>query len=75
MLDDSPPPLRPRRRAVLGGLLGGALALTGCGSLGSEPRVREWNLFGGGDGARLLQIHDQYVAKHPNVAFQTHTLA
>ena len=56
MLDDSPPPLRPRRRAVLGGLLGSALALTGCGSLGSKPRVREWNLFGGGDGARLLQV-------------------
>ena len=75
MLDDSPPPLRPRRRAVLGGLLGGALALTGCGSLGSRPRVREWNLFGGGDGARLLQIHQQYVAEHPDVAFEAHTLA
>ncbi|TCO16567.1 multiple sugar transport system substrate-binding protein [Kribbella steppae] len=75
MLDESPP--HPSRRAVLGGLLGaaGALALSGCGSLGSTPRVREWNLFGGGDGARLLQIHDQYVAEHPDVHFEAHTLA
>ena len=75
MPDDSPPPLRPRRRAVLGGLLGGALALTGCGSLSGKPRVREWNLFGGGDGARLLQIHQQYVAEHPDVRFSATTLA
>ncbi|WP_432886770.1 extracellular solute-binding protein [Kribbella sp. CA-245084] len=68
------PPLRPGRRAVLGGLLG-ALALTGCGSVGSKPRVREWNLFGGGDGARLLQIHQQYVAEHPDVRFSATTLA
>src|SRR3954471_8448190 len=68
------PPFRPGRRAVLGGLLG-ALTLTGCGALGSKPRVREWSLFGGGDGARLLQIHDQYVAEPPDVASQAHTLA
>ncbi|MET9269433.1 extracellular solute-binding protein [Kribbella sp. NPDC003557] len=73
MRPDSPP-LRPGRRAVLGGLLG-ALALTGCGTLRSRPKVREWNLFGGGDGARLLQIHQQYVAEHPDVAFEAHTLA
>jgi len=73
MRPDSPP-FRPGRRAVLGGLLG-ALALTGCGSLRGKPKVREWNLFGGGDGARLLQIHQQYVAEHPDVAFKAHTLA
>src|SRR5687767_10424613 len=67
---DRPPPLS--RRTVLGGLLGaaGAAALGGCGSLGSSPKVREWNLFGGGDGARLLQIHDRYVAEHPDVRFE-----
>jgi multiple sugar transport system substrate-binding protein len=79
MLEESPPspPSRPRRRAVLGGLLGaaGALALTGCGSLGATPRVREWNLFGGGDGARLLQIHQEFVAQHPDIQFEAHTLA
>ncbi|MET9317185.1 extracellular solute-binding protein [Kribbella sp. NPDC003505] len=73
MRPDSPP-FRPRRRAVLGGLLG-ALTLTGCGTLRGKPKVREWNLFGGGDGARLLQIHQQYVAEHPDVAFEAHTLA
>lgn len=67
-------PFRPGRRAVLGGLLG-TLALTGCGALKSKPKVREWNLFGGGDGARLLQIHQQYVAEHPDVLFEAHTLA
>lgn len=84
MVDDPqhrrPAPPGLSRRSVLAGALGlaGGLALTGCGSLGSDSgsgRVREWNLFGGGDGARLLQIHEKFVAQHKDIAFEAHTLA
>jgi multiple sugar transport system substrate-binding protein len=66
----------PSRRTLLAGALGlaGGLTLSGCGSSGGG-RVREWNLFGGGDGARLLQIHDKFVAEHKDIAFEAHTLA
>ncbi|TCM48825.1 extracellular solute-binding protein [Kribbella sp. VKM Ac-2568] len=69
--------IKPSRRSLLAGTLGlaGGLALSGCGSLGRDARVREWNLFGGGDGARLLQIHDKFVAEHKDIAFEAHTLA
>ena len=71
-------PITPSRRTLLAGALGlsGGLALSGCGSFGGpDARVREWNLFGGGDGARLLQIHDKFVAEHKDIAFEAHTLA
>jgi multiple sugar transport system substrate-binding protein len=74
-------PLTPSRRTLLTGALGlaGGLAmsgtLSGCGAFGHDARVREWNLFGGGDGARLLQIHEKFVAEHPDIAFEAHTLA
>lgn len=67
------PPLLSRR-VVLGAALA-AVTVSGCGTFGAKPRVREWNLFGGGDGARLLQIHEQFVAEHPDIAFEAHTLA
>ena len=69
--------IKPSRRSLLTGTLGlaGGLALSGCGSLSRDARVREWNLFGGGDGARLLQIHDKFVAEHKDIAFEAHTLA
>lgn len=65
------------RRSLLAGALGvtGSLALPGCGALRPDARVREWNLFGGGDGARLIQIHEKFVAEHKDIAFQAYTLA
>ncbi|WP_433014920.1 extracellular solute-binding protein [Kribbella sp. CA-294648] len=75
-------PPTPSRRSLLTGALGlaGGLALSGtlsgCGALTpDEARVRQWNLFGGGDGARLLQIHEKFAAEHPAIAFEAHTLA
>ncbi|TWD81336.1 carbohydrate ABC transporter substrate-binding protein (CUT1 family) [Kribbella amoyensis] len=67
----------PTRRTVLTAALGlaGVATLGGCGSLRRDARIREWNLFGGGDGARLLQIHDKFVAEHKDMAFEAHTLA
>lgn len=69
------------RRAVLRGGLGAATAfglaggLSGCGTALSaglagtqlDPgTVTYWNLFGGGDGARMLTMLDNYRASHPN---------
>jgi multiple sugar transport system substrate-binding protein len=52
--------------AVAGGLTGCGSAL-GAGVVGSElapGTVTFWNLFGGGDGARLQIMLDQYAAQH-----------
>ncbi|MEU4390230.1 extracellular solute-binding protein [Kribbella sp. NPDC023855] len=74
-------PRTPSRRSLLTGALGlaGGLALSGtlsgCGAFSHDARVRQWNLFGGGDGARLLQIHEKFAAEHPDIAFEAHTLA
>ncbi|WP_328292629.1 extracellular solute-binding protein [Kineococcus sp. NBC_00420] len=70
------PPARgalSRRSLVRGGLAAGGLGLvagtSGCGSalsaglVGSElaPGTTQfWNLFGGGDGARMIQMEDEY---------------
>ena len=69
------------RRAVLRGGLGAAAAfglaggLSGCGTALSaglagtqlDPgTVTYWNLFGGGDGARMLTMLDNYRSSHPN---------
>lgn len=81
-------PLRPRpvpptahgpgRRAVLGGALTAAgLAAAGCGSpdrTGSDRlSLREWNLFSGGDGLRLLEMHRQYQEDHPEIDLRAST--
>jgi multiple sugar transport system substrate-binding protein len=63
-----------RRRLLQGGLALGALAgLSGCGSafasgvagtpLGSQT-LTYWNLFGGGDGARMQTMQQVYAAAH-----------
>jgi multiple sugar transport system substrate-binding protein len=68
------------RRGFLAGALGvGGLGLAGCAgpglASGSQALVRQWNLFGGGDGARLIQMHDEFVAQHPDIAFKATTWA
>jgi len=59
--------------ALAAGGLGAAGALSGCGSplaagIAGTPlnpgTVTFWNLFGGGDGARLQTMLDQYMAEH-----------
>lgn len=58
-------PIRPRRRTVLGSLLGGAAALsvpstlTGCagsGPLADPGRVTVWDLFAGADGVNMRSM-------------------
>jgi len=68
---------RSSRRAFLGGALATAvgLATSGCSTalsagLAGTPlapgTLTYWNLFGGGDGARMLTMLDNYRASHPD---------
>ncbi|PSL05230.1 carbohydrate ABC transporter substrate-binding protein (CUT1 family) [Haloactinopolyspora alba] len=66
------------RRAFLAGSAATGLALAGCGApdvAAGRARVRQWNLFGGGDGARLVQMHEQFQDEHPRTALQAYTFA
>jgi multiple sugar transport system substrate-binding protein len=74
------------RRAVLGGAVAslGATALTACSSpvgagLAGTPldpgTVAYWNLFGGGDGARMTVMEEGYRRANPGSRLQAVTLA
>ncbi|PSK91356.1 carbohydrate ABC transporter substrate-binding protein (CUT1 family) [Murinocardiopsis flavida] len=77
--DSTPtPPERSRvgRRTLLAGTLAAAgLATAGCGArpTAAGARLRQWNLFTGGDGARMVEMHDAYRADHPEVDFRPTT--
>src|SRR5699024_11319907 len=67
-----PPSTGPGRRAFVGGALAVAgLTATGCGPsdglVSGNTRLREWNLFAGGDGLRLMEMHEEYRSNHPDV--------
>ncbi|HYZ04098.1 MAG TPA: extracellular solute-binding protein [Rubrobacter sp.] len=56
----------------------GGLALAGCGdvSLASKvPTVDFWNLFGGGDGARLSEMTSDFRSNYPGIELEATTLA
>ncbi len=67
------------RSAALG--MGSAAALTlleACGASGSGSggtNLTYWNLFGGGDGARMIQMENDFSKSHPNINLQSITLA
>src|SRR5262245_55089303 len=78
------------RRAFLRGAagiagLGAAGALSGCGSgsalAGLSVSHRQvgsldyWNLFGGGDGVRMIDMEDGFRKKFPKVGLNAVTLA
>ena len=69
----SPPASGPGRRAVLGGALAaaGMAAAGGCAPpdslISGRTPLRQWNLFGGGDGMRMLEMHEDYEAEHPDI--------
>jgi multiple sugar transport system substrate-binding protein len=57
----------------LAGLVGGTLA--SCGSASSDSSVTFWNLFGGGDGARMVEMEQAFQQRHPASNFTAVTLA
>jgi multiple sugar transport system substrate-binding protein len=68
------------RATVLGLSSGAALALLeGCSSPitagGDHVGLTYWNLFGGGDGVRMIQMEDAFSASHPNTSLKAVTLS
>jgi multiple sugar transport system substrate-binding protein len=74
------------RRSLLrgAGLIGLGGLLSGCGSAlvagvaGTGPpgnSLSYWNLFGGGDGVRMLTMQQGYQKQHPGIALSAVTLA
>jgi multiple sugar transport system substrate-binding protein len=60
--------------------IGGLAAASGISCAGSpigsgNPTVTYWNLFGGGDGARMIQMQDAFVRSHPDIDLKAVTLA
>jgi multiple sugar transport system substrate-binding protein len=65
------------RRALLAGTLGVAAGLgtAGCGNgRGGETRLRYWNLFGGGDGVRMVDMVERFRAGRPDLDVTATTL-
>jgi multiple sugar transport system substrate-binding protein len=52
----------------------GALPLVACAP-DARTTVRYWNLFGGGDGALMLQMQEDFRAKNPDLSLEAVTLA
>lgn len=80
MRDSTGPTAAPalRRRAFLaGGMAAAGTALAGCGPadtvLAGRQRLRQWNLFTGGDGARMVEMHEAYRKQHSGIDFQPST--
>jgi multiple sugar transport system substrate-binding protein len=63
--------------AMLGmaGLAGGTLASCGALSSSSSSSITYWNLFGGGDGARMIEMEQAYQQQNPASNFKAVTLA
>jgi len=68
------------RATALGLSAGAALTfLEGCGgspsASGPSGSVTYWNLFGGGDGVRMVQMQDDFTKQYPNIGLKAVTLA
>ncbi|HJQ28888.1 MAG TPA: extracellular solute-binding protein [Rubrobacter sp.] len=67
-----------RRRFLYGAATAlGGMALASCSGGpfgGSRATVHFWNLFGGGDGARLADMESDYVKSHPGIDLKATTL-
>ncbi len=62
---------------AMGAGAGAALTLLdACGSsAGASTGLTYWNLFGGGDGVRMVQMENDFSKSHPNVQLESVTLA
>jgi multiple sugar transport system substrate-binding protein len=67
-----------RRRFLYGAATAlGGMALASCSGVpfgGSKETVHFWNLFGGGDGARLADMESGFVKSHPEIDLKATTL-
>jgi multiple sugar transport system substrate-binding protein len=67
-----------RRRFLYGAATAlGGMALASCsgGPFGSsKQKVHFWNLFGGGDGARLADMESDFIQSHPEIDLSATTL-
>ncbi|HEX6710394.1 MAG TPA: extracellular solute-binding protein [Rubrobacter sp.] len=67
-----------RRRFLYGAATAlGGMALASCSGVpfgSSKETVHFWNLFGGGDGARLADMESGYVKSHPGIDLKATTL-
>ncbi|HLZ55806.1 MAG TPA: extracellular solute-binding protein [Ktedonosporobacter sp.] len=66
------------RAATVGIGSSAALALlNACGATGpgASTGVTYWNLFGGGDGVRMVQMEDAFSKSHPEIQLESVTLA
>jgi multiple sugar transport system substrate-binding protein len=63
--------------AALGVGMGSAMTLLeGCGPTNTAGTdIAYWNLFGGGDGVRMIQMENDFSKAHPNINLQSVTLA
>ena len=63
-------------RAVALGLSSSAAltVLAGCSSTAASA-ITYWNLFGGGDGVRMIQMQNDFVRSHPDIDLNAVTLA
>ncbi len=66
-----------RRALLTAAVTTAAATATGCGAFApladQRTRLRQWNLFGGGDGLRMLQMHEDYQAEHPDIDLRATT--
>lgn len=63
------------RTLALGVGSGAALSLLeACGTT-SQANVTYWNLFGGGDGVRMVQMQNDFKRTYPNIGLEAITLA
>ncbi len=64
-------------RAIALGVSGGAALalLDACGAASSSTNLAYWNLFGGGDGVRMIQMQSDFTNAHPEVNLEAITLA
>ncbi|HEX2741117.1 MAG TPA: twin-arginine translocation signal domain-containing protein, partial [Rubrobacter sp.] len=67
-----------RRRFLYGAATAlGGMALASCsgGPFGSsKQKIHFWNLFGGGDGARLADMESDFIQAHPEIDLSATTL-
>ncbi|RNL86119.1 ABC transporter substrate-binding protein [Halostreptopolyspora alba] len=66
-----------RRGFLTAGIAAAGLGLAGCGSgaatSSGRARLRQWNLFTGGDGARLMEMHEAFREEHPEIQLEDTT--